>query len=56
MTVDPESAEDAARLYDQGWPIERVARLFEYSEDEIRKLLTEGNRHMNGNCPGVSWI
>lgn len=32
-------AEDAARLYDQGWPIRRIAQEFGYSYGSMRRLL-----------------
>lgn len=31
--------EDAVRLYEQGWPISRVAKQFRYTDDEMRQTL-----------------
>jgi excisionase family DNA binding protein len=48
-------AEDAARLYDQGWTIRQVAEKFDYSYGAMRRLLRRQVtlRNRGGNYAGV---
>jgi excisionase family DNA binding protein len=46
MDTEPDAAEqrvaqDAARLYDQGWSIRQVAERFEYSYGVMRRILSK---------------